>query len=672
MKRAIYDFFSNEIDSNGDYYNIGTFEEFEKDMQNPDARKEFYDFFSNEVDENGDYYNLGTFAEFEQDIARSTAKEIGKASAQATGQATGQATKEQPQVARPVTAVQASDRANPFYTEEAFKEWLAQQPKSATKQANQELTSGQATETPTAPSAPKAEDITTTKATATTAEAPKVEATAKPVSALQKADGTPYKAEELQATADKQQAESTAQVEEQPTVQVESVEESQVDPTETDQAKLETKATKAEGDQKAEDGESDFVSTLQGLYGKRDGSPAMLRTYTTNYQLPIDLPTNLDDEYYSRYGEDASRVIFSYAKAKAVEDNGGNPLSDTQLIDLNNRLSRMSEDDVAKLIGEEGMSKLMNLVEKYKSAIRDDAVTYGAVDKLFAMPGMSEQISNILLYPGGSGQDEATVKELLKGDTTASTLASQNDYQGLANYINAKVLGVEQYFGKGALDYYMQNPDTNKDAKSDAILNYANAIRQAINKVNLPQSAEGYLVRNAQDMAKRGQIGTTDGDARMNDMLSHLAEYGELMGMLSDEDKAIVLERANKMKSPYDQIKSIEDACFGGYDLNWNIVKDAIVTLKQQQGAIQSMDDNIAKVEKVREDADGIGEYVLDKAVRTVTGPAYYIVGDVIKDGVHAWTNPDLAFANYAMEYYKDAKDILEDGKDSGFVGFIR
>ena len=416
MKRAIYDFFSNEIDSNGDYYNIGTFEQFDEDMQDPQARRDFYDFFSNEIDENGDYYNLGTFAEFEQDIARSTAKEIGKASAQATGQATGKAIKEQPQVARPVTAVQASDR-EPFYTTKAFGDWLNGQPNpqmvEQTKAINQAQASGQVTETPTAPSAPKAEDITTTKATATTAEVPKVETTAKPVSALHKADGTPYKAEELQATADKQQAESTAQVAEQPTVQVESVEESQVGPTETDQAKLETKVTKAEGDQKAEDGESDFVSTLQGLYGKNDSTPSELKTYTVNYQLPIDLPTNLDDEYYSRYGEDASRVIFSYAKAKAVEDNGGNPLSDTQLIDLNNRLSRMSEDDVAKLIGEEGMNKLMNLAEKYKSVSRDNAVTYGAVEKLFAMPGMSEQISNILLYPGGSGENETIVKELL-------------------------------------------------------------------------------------------------------------------------------------------------------------------------------------------------------------------------------------------------------------------
>jgi hypothetical protein len=69
MRRAIYDYFTTQTDSNGDTFNLGTFEEFEKDMNDPKIRKSFYDYMSSQIDDNGDYYNLGTFEEFEKDVA---------------------------------------------------------------------------------------------------------------------------------------------------------------------------------------------------------------------------------------------------------------------------------------------------------------------------------------------------------------------------------------------------------------------------------------------------------------------------------------------------------------------------------------------------------------------------------------------------------------------------
>lgn len=664
MRKEFYDYFSSKTDSNGDYINLGTYEEFDKDMQDAPTRKALYDYISSQVDENGKYYNLGTFAEFEQDIARSTAKEIGKASAQATGQAI----KEQPKVVRPVTAVQSSDLANPFYTEEAYMEWLAQQPKSATKQANQELASGQVTETPTAPSAPKAEDITTTKATATTAEAPKVETTENPVSALQKKDGTPYSAEELQGRVSQQQAESTAQVGEQPIVQVESVDESLVTPTETDQAKLETKDTKAEGDQKAEDGDEsweEYKAKLKDLYGGMNIPEASQVGNFIGISLPGGDPMN---RYAPQYIEYAEQKVLQKLHEIAIEQNGGQPLSDAQMIAITNQAKSMSEKDVQKVLGAEGLEALRKAKEQMESFEKRDQRNAHVINELLADPSVAEYLKQF--------GDSEYLAELATNAVVGSEVElGQMNANDASKYIGARMAKVDYLLGDDAMQYYLQNINNNetnekgekaKQKKAQAILSTAVTINDLLyGGIGLPEKAKAYA-RNALTTAvKNGQIGTTDGNAVVNDVLNRLQNYPQLFGQLSEDAKKVVLDRLNYVL-PTAKISSLKDAMWGDTTI-YNALIGEITKYYQQLGAVEDFDSK-------RNEAEEKYKEMIEDAGSAFQGNPYAPGWVNVKNWADHTVDqiPDAREWSVAIDMNDDTADILNNSAKSGFGGFFQ
>lgn len=631
QKKWLYETLTNEG------YNVGeSYEEFDSLVtNNKDSREWVYEELQ------GLGYNLGERDEFENLVTR-----------------------------KPISAVQSPQ--GPFHSKEELLQYKSQHPtptptetKTDATTIQQGVASGQVTETPTAPSAPKAEDITTTKATATTAEVPKVETTANPVSALQKKDGTPYSANELQGIASQQQAESTAQVEEQPTVQVESVDESLVTPTETDQAKLETKDTKAEGDQKAEEekGEKknaqsieEYMAQMKSLYGNKYAPQRTEEFDESSLNIPFIEGETSVEVYRNWLDKSTKQYVRNVALANKMKELGATSLTQAQVIEVDNAIKNMSEDDIVAMLGEDGMKVLQGYVNSAKKAEEQDDKNTGVIGRLLTIPGYKQYLEQFI----GKGDNKGVTIALSHIMRGADVDLAQMPQEQAVRYLGAKAMRIDSLFGKSGMDYYINAKGDDKVANG---MYQCGAIYDELFNSNAPNEAIEFAKKTIKSIEKEGQLGTEDGAVRLDDILARSMEFAVLTQDLTPEDEKRILSELQSYFGGRRQITSIEDVAFGD-DYGWELLKNDVIELQQNKGMIQSMDGNVKHLQMLRNQL-GHELHQRSKGYRNLDPMAQ----------IHARTednrnNPDIALISNAFEFYNDADELLNNSGKTGIEGF--
>jgi hypothetical protein len=395
------------------------FDSFEGAMQKDENRRLIYDTLKGYG-----YEDIGaTYEEFNEKVGGQTTEAPQPAKSQPIGlpgNPYGLGTTFQPttQVAQPTTQA-TQPTPQPQVVEQA-------------KAINQVQASGQVTDTPTAPSAPK---VDATAPTATTSvEVSKVESTARPVSAVQKADGTPYNAEELQNIASQQQVESTAQVAEQPQV------EPQEKPTATEQVE------ESAEDESQEEGMTikDYAERYRNAFGNKPTEQGMYAENATKAKHSVQLDNagdtftiSANNPYMADYERELEALVWNKA-------TGGKELTPEEAKAKEIEIAKLSKDGLEQLLGEDGMQQVDALKRKYQ---QKEALDYDALRNANAIANDKNLYKYVSQFVGDYDKNDfvAILTSVTDGtDALKDWVANPLDF---ATYAISQDLGGDYLYG---------------------------------------------------------------------------------------------------------------------------------------------------------------------------------------------------------------------------------
>ncbi len=377
------------------------------------------------------------------------------------------------------------------------------------------------------PSAPKAEDISITKPTAMTNNV-----SVRPVSAIQKGDGTPYSEGELKAMAD---SDATTQVADPTSAEIEAEE------GESQKPKEEEKTI----DSLAEDLKLQFGEAETAQDGKRASH---------NITLPEAMSLPLGSSYAGEYDAILEQEVWNKA-------TGGKELSAEEVKAKEQELSNMSYEEVVSLLGKDGMAR----VEDARSRLlMQDAVEQKATKLLNRLVANEEVYNYLRQFVGGNDANEvvAGIASTLRGDEKLGERV--NNPMELLPYAVAKSIGIDYLFGSEAMRQYLSSTPYETKAMTD----YGMLWRKLyMSGAALPPEARTHYEDVLRDVYDKGELNTDVGEARMKDAINTLSQYSQIKQQFSEAEIAKVLAQTNKSLGQYMAFGSIEDAIFSEAEL---------------------------------------------------------------------------------------------------------